>query len=85
MLGVLSNRNIRKTVDLIEGVVDSLCEEEGEYEYFMDKGFRSIIAIIIISFAQIEEERCYIDELLAQGVYCLIKSKNKGMFKEGLA
>ena len=85
LLGVLSNRNIRKTVDLIEGVVDSLCEEEGEYEYFMDKGFRSIIAIIIISFAQIEEERCYIDELLAQGVYCLIKSKNKGMFKEALA
>lgn len=85
LLGVLSHRDIRKTVDLINGVIDKLCEEESEYEYFMDKGFRSIIALIIISFTHIEEERNYIDELLAQGIYCLIKSKNKGMFKEALA
>ncbi|MBD7916542.1 DUF4003 domain-containing protein [Clostridium sp. Sa3CUN1] len=85
LLGVLSNRDIRKSVDLIEGVIDKLCDEESEYEYYMDKGFRTIIAITIISFTTINEKRSYIDELLAQGVYCFIKSKNKGMFAEALA
>lgn len=85
LLGVLSNRDIRKNVDLIEGVIDKLCDEESEYEYYMDKGFRTIIAITIISFTTINEKRNYIDELLAQGVYCFIKSKNKGMFVEALA
>lgn len=85
LLGVLSNRDIRKTVNLIEGVIDMLCDEESEYEYYMDKGFRTIIAITIISFTTIDEERNYIDELLAQGIYCFIKSKNKGMFEEALA
>ena len=27
-----------------------LCEKEYEYEYYMDKGFRTIIAIVIVSF-----------------------------------
>ncbi|WP_066892642.1 DUF4003 family protein [Clostridium nigeriense] len=85
LLGVLSNRDTRKSVDLIEGVIDMLCDEESEYEYYMDKGFRTIIAITIISFTTINEKRNYIDELLAQGVYCFIKSKNKGMFAEALA
>ncbi|MGG7144318.1 DUF4003 family protein [Clostridium nigeriense] len=85
LLGMLSNRDVRKSIDLIEGVIETLCEEESEYEYYMDKGFRTIIAITIISFTTINENRNYIDELLAQGVYCFIKSKNKGMFAEALA
>ena len=85
LLGVLSNRDVRKTINLIGGVIELLCDEESEYEYYMDKGFRTIIAITIISFTTINEERNYIDELLAQGVYCFIKSKNKGMFEEVLA
>lgn len=85
LLGVLSNRDVRKTINLIDGVINTLCEEESEYEYYMDKGFRTIIAITIISFTTINEERNYIDELLAQGVYSLIKSKNKGMFEAALA
>ena len=85
LLGVLSNNDMRKSVDLIEDVVDMLCDEESEYEYYMDKGFRTIIAISIISFTTISEKRNYVDELLAQGVYCFIKSKNKGMFAEALA
>jgi len=85
LLGMLSNRDVRKSVDLIEGVIETLCEEESEYEYYMDKGFRTIIAITIISFTTINENKNYIDELLAQGVYCFIKSKNKGMFAEALA
>ena len=85
LLGMLSTRDVRKTINLIEGVIELLCDEESEYEYYMDKGFRTIIAILIISFTTINEERNYIDELLAQGVYCFIKSKNKGMFEEALA
>ncbi|MBS5937398.1 DUF4003 family protein [Clostridium sp.] len=85
LLGVLSNRDMRKSIDLIEDVVETLCEEESEYEYYMDKGFRTIIAISIISFNTIGDNRSYIDELLAQGVYSFIKSKNKGMFAEALA
>lgn len=85
LLGMLTNNDIRKSSDLIEDVVDMLCEEESEYEYYMDKGFRNIIAITIISFSTISENRNYIDELLALGVYCFIKSKNKGMFAEALA
>lgn len=85
LLGVLSNRDMRKSIDLIEDVVETLCEEESEYEYYMDKGFRTIIAISIISFNTIGDNRNYIDELLAQGVYSFIKSKNKGMFAEALA
>ena len=85
LLGILSNRDVRKTINLIDVVINTLCEEESEYEYYMDKGFRTIIAITIISFTTINDERDYIDELLAQGVYCLIKSKNKGMFEAALA
>lgn len=85
LLGVLSNRDTRKSINLIEDVIDMLCDEESEYEYYMDKGFRTIIAITIISFTTIDEKRNYIDELLAQGIYCFIKSKNKGMFEEALA
>ncbi|ATD54671.1 DUF4003 family protein [Clostridium chauvoei] len=85
VLGVLSNVTPRKNADIVEGVIDILCEEEAEYEYYMDKGFRTIIAISIVAFCTISEKRRYIDELLAHGVYCFIQSKNKGIFSEVLA
>ena len=85
LIGLLTNRDVRKTVSLIEEVTDKLIEEESEYEYYMDKGFRTVISLCIIFFANNFEERKYIDELLALGVYCFIKSKNKGMFAEALA
>lgn len=84
LLGVLSNVTPRKNVDLVEGVIELLCEEEAEYEYYMDKGFRTIIATCIVSFCTISDKRRYIDELLAHGVYCFIKSKNKGIFSDVL-
>ena len=84
LIGLLTNRDVRKTVSLIEEVTDKLIEEESEYEYYMDKGFRTVISLCIIFFANNFEERKYIDELLALGVYCFIKSKNKGMFAEAL-
>ncbi|AYE33390.1 DUF4003 family protein [Clostridium septicum] len=85
VLGVVSNLTPRKNVEIVEGVIDSLCEEEAEYEYYMDKGFRTIIAISIVAFCMVSEKRRYMDELLAHGVYCFIQSKNKGIFAEVLA
>ncbi|MBU3132102.1 DUF4003 family protein [Clostridium gasigenes] len=84
LLGVLSNVTPRKYADMVEGVIEELCEKEYEYEYYMDKGFRTIIAIVIVSFCAVSEKRRYIDELLGHGVYCFIKSKNKGVFSEVL-
>lgn len=82
LLGVLSNVKPRMYADICEGVIEYLCEEEAEYEFYMDKGFRTIISIVIVSFCTIQEERRYINELLAHGVYCFVRSKNKGVFSE---
>ena len=84
LLGVISNYNPRRNVDIVEGVIEYLCDEEVEYEYYLDKGFRTIIAIVIISFCSISNKRRYIDELLAQGIISFINSKNKGIFEEVL-
>lgn len=85
LLGVLNNKDSRRIVELIEEIIDYLCEEEGEYEYYMDKGFRTIIALCINSFSKIHDNGKYLDELLSLGVYCFIQSKNKSMFVEALA
>ena len=85
LVGILSNNNPRKYADIVEGVVDYMCEEEAEYEYYMDKGFRTIIAIVIISLCTVSNKKRYIDELLAQGIIAFINSKNKGMFEEVLS
>lgn len=82
LVGVLSNHNPRRNVDIVEGVIDYLCDEEGEYEYYMDKGFRTIIAIVIVSFCTMSNKKRYLDELLAQGIFSFINSKNKGIFEE---
>lgn len=85
LLGVLNNKDSRRIVNTIEEIIDYLCEEEGEYEYYMDKGFRTIIALCINSFSNIHDNGKYVDELLSLGVYCFIQSKNKSMFVEALA
>ena len=84
LIGVLSNYNPRRNADIVEGVIEYLCDEEVEYEYYLDKGFRTIIAIVIISFCSVSNKRRYIDELLAQGIISFINSKNKGIFEEVL-
>lgn len=84
LVGMLSNFNPRKNADVVEGVIEALCDEEGEYEFYMDKGFRTIIAIVIVSFCTISDKRRYIDELLAHGIISFINSKNKGIFAGAL-
>ena len=84
LIGILSNTNPRRTADLVEGVIELLCDEESEYEFYLDKGFRTVIAIVIVSFCTITDKRRYIDELLAHGIISFINSKNKGIFAEAL-
>lgn len=84
LIGVLYNINPRRNVDLVEGIIDELCDQEYEYEYYIDKGFRTIIAISIIAFCNDSEKKLYVDELLAHGILSFINSKNKGMFSEVL-
>ena len=84
LLGVVANYNPRRNVDIVEGVIEYLCDEEGEYEYYIDKGFRNIIAIVIVAFCTMANKKRYIDELLAQGILSFINSKNKGIFEEVL-
>lgn len=84
LIGVIANYNPRRNVDIAEGVIEYLCDEEGEYEYYIDKGFRNIIAIVIVAFCTMSDKKRYIDELLAQGILSFINSKNKGIFEEVL-
>lgn len=82
LIGILTSYNPRKYVDIVEGVIEYLCDEEFEYECYLDKGFRTVIAIAIVSFCTACDKKRYIDELLAQGIVSFIKSKNKGIFEE---
>lgn len=84
LLGVLPDLKPRKYADMVEGVIDYLCEEESEYEFYMDKGFRTVIAIVIISFCVENYKTNYIDELLAHGTYLFLKSKQGGVLSEVL-
>lgn len=84
LVGMLSNYNPRKNAEVVEGVIEALCDEESEYEFYMDKGFRTIIAIVIVSYCTISEKRRYTDELLAHGIISFINSKNKGIFAEAI-
>ena len=84
LVGILSNHNPRKYADIVEGVIDYMCDEEAEYEYYLDKDFRTVIALVVVSFCTMSNKKRYIDELLAQGIITFINSKNKGIFEEVL-
>ena len=66
-------------------VIRYLCDEEGEYEFYMDKSFRVFIAIMIIECCKNNKKERYLKELLSKGVYSLLVSKNQGVISEGLA
>lgn len=69
----------------VNEVIEYLCKEAGEYEFYMDKSFRIFIGIVLVEFSRNNNEERYINELLSEGVYSLILSKNQGVFEEVLA
>ena len=76
---------MRKSVDLIEDVVDMLCDEESEYNFYIDKDFRNMIAFVIAFTESGNTEKKYVDELLAFGTYSFLVSKSQGIINEVLA
>lgn len=72
----------------VKQVTKYLCEEEGEYAFYMDKTFRTLISIIIVEMYErynnfISNE--YLEELLCFTVYSFLVSKKQGLFEEVLA
>ena len=86
LLGVVAGYDTpSKYVDEVKEVIDYLCEEESLYEFYMDKSFRTFIAIALVEFSKNIKEERYLNELLSIGVYSFLVSKNQGVFKEILA
>lgn len=85
LIGVIAEeKSVNNYLDKIEEISKYLCEEEFEYEYYMDKSFREFISIAIIEFSR-EKEVKYINEIIAMCVYMFLNSKNQGIFCEVLA
>lgn len=69
----------------VKAIIEKLCNEEYEYEYYMDSSFRTFIAIAILEYYNNEGKEKYLNELLTIGVYSFINSKNLGLMEEVLA
>jgi hypothetical protein len=75
----------KKYINKIKEVIQYLCDEDGEYEFYMDKGFREFIGIVLIEYSRNLKGERYINELLSVGIYLILVSKNQGIFYEVLA
>lgn len=83
IIGVLvNNQDVAQYINDIKEVIEYLCEEEYEYDFYIDKDFRNMIAIVIVLLANNKVD--YIDELIAFGTYSFLHSKNQGMRNEVL-
>ena len=74
-----------KYCDEVNEIIEYLCNEEYEYEFFMDRSFRVFIALSIIELSKDKKQERYLEELLTMGVYSFIVSKNQGLLSEVLA
>lgn len=86
LLGVLvGEENINESIGLIKQTIEYLCTEESEYNFYIDKDFRNMIAFVIVFMDNRDKEMKYVDELMAFGTYSFLVSKNQGIFNEILA
>lgn len=86
LLGIINhNKSAKEYVDEVNEVIKYLCEEEALYEFYMDKSFRTFIAIAIIELSKKDKKERYVKELLSVCVYSFLLSKNQGVFSEILA
>ena len=76
--------NAKEYVNKVEEVSQYLCDEEFEYEFYMDRSFREFMATAIIEFSRKSKAK-YINELIAICVCSFSNSKNQGIFSEILA
>ena len=86
LLGVIvNNQDIETSINNIREIIEYLCDEESEYNFYIDKDFRNMIAFVI-EFSNADDiQQKYVDELLAFGTYSFLVSKNQGILNEVLA
>ena len=83
IIGVLvDNQDITNCIKDVQEVIEYLCEEEYEYDFYIDKDFRNMMAVVIVLLG--DRNVKYIDELIALGTYSFLHSKNQGMMNEVL-
>ena len=86
LLGIMvEDQDIEKSVDKMREIIEYLCEEESEYNFYIDKDFRNMIGFVIAFNDYDNINKKYIDELLAFGTYSFLVSKNQGILNEVLA
>lgn len=71
--------------DQINEVIEYICSEGYEYEFYIDKSFRAFIALAVIEFSKNKKQERFLQELLTLAVYSFILSKNQGIIEEVLA
>lgn len=86
LLGVMvKEQDIDSSILSMREVIKYLCDEESEYNFYIDKDFRNMIAFVIAFNDNSNLQRKYVDELLAFGTYSFLVSKNQGILNEVLA
>ena len=86
LIGIMiKNQDLDKSIEDINEVIEYLCNEESEYNFYIDKDFRNMIAFIIVFMDYDGYKIKYVDELLAFGTYSFLLSKNQGILNEVLA
>lgn len=86
LLGAIAgNEEPKKYINKINEVIQYLCDEDGQYEFYMDKGFRMFIGIVILEYSKNYKNERYINELLSVGIYSMLVSKNQCILEDVLA
>lgn len=87
-LGIMiKKQNVDKSIHLMKQVTEYLCMAEAEYDFYIDKCFRNLIALTIVFMSERKNRKQinYSDEILAFCTYSFILTKNQGLFNEILA
>ena len=69
----------------MKSVIEYLCDQEYEYEFYMDKSFIAFIAIALVEITKDDKKDKFLDELISMVVYSFITSKKQGIVSEILA
>ncbi|WP_024615146.1 DUF4003 family protein [Clostridium sp. Ade.TY] len=89
LIGIIEREeNIKSYLDKINEVNQYLCDEDGEYAFYMDKTFRTLIAIVIVEVYELLKNSTkneFLNELVCFSIYSFLVSKKQGIFEEVLA
>ncbi len=89
LIGIIEREeNINSYLEKINEVNQYLCDEDGEYAFYMDKTFRTLISIVIVEFYELFKNSTkneFLNELMCFSVYSFLVSKKQGIFEEVLA